>query len=151
MKKYETLFLLPGDVAEKVIQDITQKVTKLIRNHEGHVIKIDDWGKRKLAYPVQKHSRGHFIYVLFIAPPQTIKSLERMMRLESDIAKFHIVKLTDHLSQAQVEQELKTAAATTQHILDRHVEMGEGRRERVRDSVSSSENSLPAVASENSL
>lgn len=147
MKKYETLFLLPGDVAEKTLQDITQKVTRLIRNHQGHVIKIDDWGKRKLAYSVQKQSRGHYIYVLFLAPSDSITNLERMMRLESHIAKFHIVKLSDHLMQAQIEQELKASASTTQHILDRQVQMGEDRQDR----VSSAESRLPAVASDNGM
>jgi small subunit ribosomal protein S6 len=147
VKKYETLFLMPGDVTEKVVQDITQKVTRLIRNQQGHVVKIDDWGKRKLAYSVQKHSRGHYIYVLFLAPSDAIVGLERMMRIESQIAKYHIVKLSDHLTQAQIDQELKGAATTTQHILDRQVDMNDDRR----GGFSNAETRLPAVASETGM
>lgn len=147
MKKYETLFLLPGDVTEEIVQDVTQKVTRLVRNHQGHVTKIDDWGKRRLAYAVQKQSRGHYIYVLFIAPPDLIVALERMMRLETQITKFHIVRLSELLTQAQLDQELRGIASA--EVLEQEVSSDPEKAEG--NSNLPLEENLKAVANENGI
>ena len=62
MRKYETVFILNPDSTEEKISDIVNKVTNIIENYNGDIEGIDHWGRKKLAYEINKKSEGYFIF-----------------------------------------------------------------------------------------
>ncbi|EIA29639.1 30S ribosomal protein S6, partial [Candidatus Arthromitus sp. SFB-5] len=66
VRKYETVFILNPDSTEEKISDIVNKVTNIIENYNGDIEGIDHWGRKKLAYEINKKSEGYFILINFL-------------------------------------------------------------------------------------
>ena len=60
MRKYETIFILDPDLEEEQAQSVIEKVKGIITQTNGEILKVEDWGKRKLAYEVKKKPKGHY-------------------------------------------------------------------------------------------
>ena len=61
MRKYETIFIINPDLSEEDIKGLIEKVSGIIQSLQGEVSKIEEWGKKKLAYEVKKMSKGYFV------------------------------------------------------------------------------------------
>lgn len=88
MKPYETLFFTEGDIDEDSLSTLINKVETAITKHGGEIEKIDKWGKRPLAYPVEKHTEGNYVHVNFLATPEALKQLERTYLINQTILRF---------------------------------------------------------------
>jgi small subunit ribosomal protein S6 len=93
MRKYETIFILDPDLEEEQAQSLIEKVKGIITQTNGEILKVEDWGKRKLAYEVKKKSKGHFILVHFLGSPALLSELERNFRVMDTVIKFQSVRL----------------------------------------------------------
>lgn len=94
MNKYESVIIINPTVAEEGVKALEQKFTDLI-NTDGKLEKIDELGKRKLAYEVKKNKEGIYVVFNFEANPTLITELERNYRITDEIIKFITVKLED--------------------------------------------------------
>ncbi len=94
MNKYESVIIISPTVAEEGVKALEQKFTDLI-NTDGKLEKIDELGKRKLAYEVKKNKEGIYVVFNFEANPTLITELERNYRITDEIIKFITVKLED--------------------------------------------------------
>lgn len=90
MRKYETVFILNPDSTEEKISDIVNKVTNIIENYNGDIEGIDHWGRKKLAYEINKKSEGYFILINFSSSEDLPKELDRNFKIMDDIIR-HIV------------------------------------------------------------
>ncbi|MEW6709565.1 MAG: 30S ribosomal protein S6 [Candidatus Riflebacteria bacterium] len=88
MKPYETLFFTEGNIDDEALGTLIGKVENAITKNGGQIEKIDKWGKRQLAYPVEKHTEGHYVHVNFMAKPETLKELERTYLINQTILRF---------------------------------------------------------------
>jgi small subunit ribosomal protein S6 len=88
VKPYETLFFTEGDIDEDSLSTLINKVETSITKHGGEIEKIDKWGKRTLAYPVEKHTEGNYVHVNFLATPEALKQLERTYLINQTILRF---------------------------------------------------------------
>ncbi len=96
MRKYETLILLSPDMSSAERQEILDDLKKVIEEEfQGKLVEIDDWGVKELAYPVEKHTRGHYVRIEYGVPGNAIKEIERKLRLNEEVFKFLTVKLSD--------------------------------------------------------
>ncbi len=94
LRKYETLFIIhPDRVDEK--DTVLERLTDLISQDEGQVLKVDEWGMRKFAYPIEKKKQGYYILMEFAAPAETPAKLEQNFRIDERVIRFIIVKLED--------------------------------------------------------
>lgn len=93
MNLYEKVMILDPGLDEKRVEDIVQNVRDIITRHGGDVLKIEDWGVRKLAYELNKRQKGHYILILFKSPPSVISELERHTKVTEQIVKIMVVKL----------------------------------------------------------
>ena len=91
MNKYESVVIINPNVDEEAIKGLVQKFTDLI-NTDGKVEKVDELGKRKLAYEVQKNKEGYYVIFTFEAKPDSITELERNYRITDEIIKFIVVR-----------------------------------------------------------
>lgn len=90
---YENILILDASLSDEAIEEATQKVKDLISGSGGEVLKVDPWGRKKLAYELNRHSRGFYTLLLFNAPPDTIKKLEDYYNVSDFIVKFMVRKL----------------------------------------------------------
>lgn len=95
MRKYETFFIIDPDLPDEVTVAVDEKVKSIVGTNGGDVISYVPWGKKKLAYPVKKRSRGLYVLMEYAGGAQLVAELERNMRLDERVLKFITVKLDD--------------------------------------------------------
>jgi small subunit ribosomal protein S6 len=93
MRKYETIFILDPDLEEEQSQSVIEKIKGIITQTNGEILKVEDWGKRKLAYEVKKKSKGHYILIHFSGSPTLLSELERNFRVMDAVIKYQSVRL----------------------------------------------------------
>jgi len=95
MKRYETIFILDPDLEEEQAQSAIEKIKGIITQLKGEILKDEDWGKRKLAYEVNKKSRGHYRLIEFSGSAALLSELERNFRVMDTVIKFQTVRLDE--------------------------------------------------------
>ncbi len=111
---YETTIVLDPQLKSTEIEDAIKKVTTFITNHGGEIVKVDEWGKRRLAYEINKKQYGYYVYIRFSAPGQIVRLLEREYRLMEPVLRYLTVrvdKLMLKMERLQEERAAKEAAA----------------------------------------
>ena len=91
MNKYESVVIINPSVAEEKIKELSQRFTDII-NSDGKVQKVEELGKKKLAYEVKKNKEGYYVVYDFEANPSLIAELERNYRITDEVIKFIVVK-----------------------------------------------------------
>ena len=92
MSRYESIFIASPQLSENDFDSLRQSFQKVIQTNGGNVAQSDSWGKRRLAYKVQKQEEGYFGFFLFEGTGPTVKELERRYRLHEGVIKFLCVK-----------------------------------------------------------
>ena len=91
MNKYESVIIINPSVDEEGMKALIQKFTDII-NSEGKVEKVNELGKKRLAYEIKKNREGYYVVFDFEAKPELIAELERNYRIEDAVLKFISVK-----------------------------------------------------------
>lgn len=91
MNKYETVFIINPEVEDAGVKTLVEKFSNLI-NNDGKVEKVEELGKKKLAYDIKKHTEGNYVVINFEANPELIKELERNYRITDEVIKFIVVR-----------------------------------------------------------
>ncbi len=97
MRRYESVIILDPEIPDDEIQGFTEKFTSLIKTSGGEIIKIEDWGAKKLAYPVKKRDKGRYLLLDFVGLPALIAELERQFKITEEVMKFLSVKVADEV------------------------------------------------------
>ena len=100
MNNYESIFIMDPDLEEAQAQATIEKVKGIITQNNGEIVKVEDWGKRKLAYDVKKKPRGHYILTTFSGSPALLSELHRNFRVMDAVIKFQSVRLDERLEPA---------------------------------------------------
>ncbi len=91
MNKYETVFIINPSVEDAGVKNLIQKFSDLI-NSDGKVEKVDELGKKKLAYEIKKNTEGNYVAINFEANPSLIAELERVYRITDEVMKFITIR-----------------------------------------------------------
>ena len=91
MNKYETIIILNSNLEEEATKSAISKVTDLIAKH-GTVESTEEWGKKKLAYPIKKQNEWYYVLINFSSNPDFIDELERVYNITDEIIKHIVVK-----------------------------------------------------------
>lgn len=102
MRRYELMLVLRPDVADDKSQALIDRTTRGIATSGGQIIKVAPWGRRRLAYPIDRHREGSYHIILFEAPPEAITELEHTLLITEEVLR-HLV--------TRVERPVKTARA----------------------------------------
>lgn len=94
MKKlfYEMTYILNPVLDEDKFSEVVSHVNKLIEDNDGEILDVDEWGVKKLAYPIDKKSTGYYVNMYFKAPADAIEKVERNMRIHDDIMRYLTLK-----------------------------------------------------------
>lgn len=94
MKGYETICILHPDLTDDQVQESIDVYNKIITDDGGEVHKSEIWGLKKLAYKVKGNPRGYFVYLLYAAKPDTVKELERILRITDTNIRYMTVRVS---------------------------------------------------------
>lgn len=89
--KYETVFIVSPALDEEADKAVVEKFTSLIAAN-GEISKIDDWGKRKLAYPIEDFTEGHYVLVEFASGTDFPSELERIFGITDGILRSLVIR-----------------------------------------------------------
>ncbi len=91
MNKYESVFIINPSVEDAGVKSLIQKFSDLI-NGDGKVESVDELGKKKLAYEIQKNTEGNYVVLNFEANPSIVAELERVYRITDEVMKFITIR-----------------------------------------------------------
>jgi small subunit ribosomal protein S6 len=94
-REYETIYVLKPDAGKATSESIGARVLDVISKQHGALTRVENWGYRKLAYPVRKHGRGVYVYLKYVGDGALVSELERNLRLQDAVLKFQTVKISD--------------------------------------------------------
>lgn len=92
MNKYELALVLNSNIDEESKTATFEKAQELIKRFGGTVEKVDDWGKRKLAYEIKKQTEGYFSFTTFTAEPTAPIEIEQRIRIMDNVLRYLIVR-----------------------------------------------------------
>jgi len=93
MNYYEDMVILDAALDDAAVEETVQRIKDVIVKQGGEILKSENWGRRKLAYELNKHQKGNYVLLLFKAPSSTIAELEKLSKVVDSIIKFMVVKL----------------------------------------------------------
>lgn len=91
MRSYELLFILKPELEDEATEAAINKFTGLIEKNGGELVKVDKWGKRRLAYPIQKRNEGYYVIVNFKATPAVSHEVERVLGISDEVMRHMVV------------------------------------------------------------
>ena len=92
MRQYEIMIILDPEIEERTVAPSLDKYLSVIKNDGGSVDKVDIWGRRRLAYDIQKKSEGIYAVVDFQATPATAKELDRQLGLNEAVLRTKVLR-----------------------------------------------------------
>ena len=98
MNKYELIYILDAALEETARKDLIERFNGIIVANGGEVTKVDEWGKRRLAYAIDYKTEGYYVYVAFSAAPELPRELSRNLGINESVIRSQIVKLLDKKS-----------------------------------------------------
>ncbi|MEX1241162.1 MAG: 30S ribosomal protein S6 [Cyclobacteriaceae bacterium] len=96
MNNYETVFILNPVLSDDQAKDTVEKFVKVLTKAKAEIINAENWGLKKLAYPINKKSTGFYNLIEFKAEPQTIAALETEYRRDESVMRFLTTVLDKH-------------------------------------------------------
>ena len=115
-RMYETIYIVRPDLADEELKGLSAKVEEVIASMKGDFRRLEDWGIRKLAYPINKVTRGRYYYLRFDGDAPLIAELERRLRLDDKVIRYQSVKLEKEVEApvaAQPKAAVEEAASET--------------------------------------
>jgi small subunit ribosomal protein S6 len=114
-REYETIFILKPDVSNDVIGSVNTKIRGVLEANGGILLKIENWGRRKLAYEVKKQLKGIYIFFRYLGSAGLVEEVERNLRLTDSVIRQYSVKIAENVDAAtrttEVTDELFASAA----------------------------------------
>lgn len=92
MRKYEVIYILRPDLDEEKNTEIIEKFRALIENHGGEVVKLDKWGKRRLAYEIKDYKEGLYILVQMKAESKVATEMDRVFKITDEVLRHMIIR-----------------------------------------------------------
>lgn len=109
MRVYETTIVIDSTMKADDIRHLRDKTVNFISNHGGNIVKLEEWGKRRLAYEINKKQYGFYLHIRFSAPQAVPVLLEREYRLNESVLRYLTVKL-DRRALKSDEEKARLAA-----------------------------------------
>ena len=110
-RMYETIYIVQPDLGDDELKGLSAKVQEVITSMKGDFRKLEDWGVRKLSYPINKFARGRYYYLRFDGDAPLIAELERRLRLDDKVIRYQSVKIEKETAAPAPAAEPEKAAA----------------------------------------
>ena len=92
MNKYEAMYIVTPEMEDEAIKGVIEKFSGIITANGGEIEKTDEWGRKKLAYPIDYKTEGYYVLVNFAAAHELPRELERNFRNDESILRYMVVR-----------------------------------------------------------
>jgi small subunit ribosomal protein S6 len=114
-RDYELGFILNPEVSEEQSNAILERVRQIVNTHDGEVVRINQWGRRRLAYPIQHQRDGFYVFFDMILTPETVSELDRNLKVTEEVLRHIIIRRDPKIAQKEREErEEREARAAAQ-------------------------------------
>ena len=105
MRRYELMLVIRPDVADDRSQALVDRTTRGIVAAGGQIVKVAPWGRRRLAYPIDRHREGSYQIILFESPPEAITELEHTLLITEEVLRHLVTRVERPVKAARREGE----------------------------------------------
>ncbi len=99
MNRYETVFILTPVLSDEQMKEAVGKFTGVLEENGAKIVNVEEWGLKKLAYPIQKKSTGFYCLVEFEGEPTIVKKLETAYRRDERVIRFLVFRLDKYAAE----------------------------------------------------
>ena len=92
MRPYEVMIILDPDLEERTVQPSLEAFLNVVRQDKGTVDKVDIWGRRRMAYDIQKKSEGIYVVLELTCTPQTVAEMDRPLNLNEAVLRTKVLR-----------------------------------------------------------
>jgi len=110
LRDYESIFILAPNLDEAEAGKLALKMQEVVTGNGGEIVKVEKWGKRRLAYEIGKHKKGDYILIQFRGEAVTVAELERNYKMTESVIKFLTIRLEKE-ALAHLERQAAAEAA----------------------------------------
>lgn len=96
-REYETIYILRPNTPNEQVAEVNTRVKGIIEGMGGKILKVDNWGKRRLAYEVAKERKGIYLYWQYLAQPGVVEETERNLRMLDSVIRYLTVKVDENI------------------------------------------------------
>ena len=93
MNKYEVMYIVTPELEDEAIKAIIEKFSGIIAANGGEVENVDEWGLKKLAYPIDYKTEGYYVLVHFAAAPELPRELERNFKNDESVLRYMVTRM----------------------------------------------------------
>ena len=111
LREYELTVIANTQLSEENSAKLFKKYENIFLADGGEVVVRNDWGKRKMAYPINKHFRGHYVFYDFTGKPENIAEAERLMRIDENVLRYMVIRLGENIDVDQRKADIAKAEA----------------------------------------
>ncbi|HLL24351.1 MAG TPA: 30S ribosomal protein S6 [Kofleriaceae bacterium] len=109
-REYETTYILRPNTTNEGVAEVNTRIRGIIEGMGGKVIKVDNWGKRRLAYEVAKERKGIYLYWQYLATPGVVEETERNLRMLDSVIRYLSVKIDENIDVTARPSEIDDAS-----------------------------------------
>ena len=111
LREYETIYVLKPDLEDNKVIEVAERMRGVVEQQGGKSIKIHNWGKKKLAYEVDKVQKGIYIYHHYLGGPRLVSEYERVLKIMDEALIYQTARLADAVdaNSCAVEPDVLTA------------------------------------------
>lgn len=102
-REYETVYILRPNTDRDAASNVIGRVAEAVRGHGGQMTEVELWGRRRLAYPIDRHHRGVYVYLKYLGKGDTVAELERQLRLADPVIRWQTIQLRNNVPVASIE------------------------------------------------
>jgi small subunit ribosomal protein S6 len=110
LRRYETILIAHVDLSEDELSNLITRYGGIVTAQKGILVKVERWGKRRLAYMIKKQARGFYILIDYAGVSAAVNELERNLKIDDKILKFMTVLKADTVDIEALEKEIAEAA-----------------------------------------
>ncbi len=116
-REYEVGLIINPEASDEEVEKIKNSITDILKKGKGTIENVDEWGRKKLAYPIEKHNEGIYIFLKTFSPGNVLASVERRLKLTEKVMRFIILRLDDKMKKTnRLEKRWKRAEKMTKKI-----------------------------------
>jgi small subunit ribosomal protein S6 len=113
-RDYELGFILNPEVNEEQTGALLTRISQIVTNYDGQVVRVNQWGRRRMAYPINHNRDGYYIFMDMILTPETVAELDRTLKVSEDVLRHMITRRDPKAVQKEREEYEARAAAQEQ-------------------------------------
>lgn len=120
-RDYELGFILDPEVNEEQTGAVLTRISQIVTNYDGQIVRVNQWGRRRMAYPIEHHRDGYYVFIDMILTPETVAELDRTLKVSEDVLRHMVIRRDpkavkkereDYEARAAAQEQEQAAGAT---------------------------------------